>query len=115
MIPPAEELKSAYPQPVALPRELDKRFAGAYVVEPGDVLMVQPADLDSPVRLPGDQPILLDGTIQLGKYGRLHVAGRTIEEIEAVVKLQIAAQTKDAGPITVRVVTARLEGLLCSR
>ena len=105
LIPQAKQLRSAQVQPAALPRELDKRFAVAYVVEPGDVLLVQPADLDSPVRLPGDQPILPDGTIQLGKYGRLAVVGKTVEEVEAVVKQHIAATTKDAGPITVRVVT----------
>jgi protein involved in polysaccharide export with SLBB domain len=98
-------LKDAQTQAVALPRELDKRSAPAYVVEPGDVLLVQPADLDSPVRLPGDQPILPDGTIQLGKYGRLQVAGKTVEDIEPAVRELVSAQTKDAGPITVRVVT----------
>src|SRR5437870_2335033 len=82
-------LRAAQAEPVALPRELAKRFAPAFVVEPGDVLLVQTADLDSPVRLPGDQPILPDGTIQLGKYGRLVVGGKTVEEIEADVKRQV--------------------------
>jgi len=67
--------------------------------------LVQPADLDSPVRLPGDQPILPDGSIQLGRYGRLQVAGKTLEEIEALVKTHVEAVTKDAGAVTVRVVT----------
>jgi polysaccharide export outer membrane protein len=101
----AKELRAAYPQPLALPRELDKRVAPAFIVEPGDVLLVQPADLDSPVRLPGDQAVLPDGTIQLGRYGRVLVAGRTLEEIEGVVKEHLQAQAKDAGPITVRLVT----------
>src|SRR5271168_5029475 len=51
-----------------LPRELDLGVQPPYTVEPGDVLLVQPVGLDSPVRLPGDQPILLDGTINLGRY-----------------------------------------------
>jgi protein involved in polysaccharide export with SLBB domain len=101
----AKQLRAAYPQPLALPRELDKRVAPPFVVEPGDVLLVQPADLDSPVRLPGDQAVLPDGTIQLGRYGRVQVAGRTLEEIETVVKEHVQAQAKDAGPITVRLVT----------
>ena len=105
LIPQAKEMRDAQPQAVALPRELDKRFAPAFVVEPGDVLLVQTADLDSPVRLPGDQPILPDGTIQLGKYGRLVVAGKTVDEIEAEVKRLVSLQTKDAGAINVRVVT----------
>src|SRR4051794_2489001 len=100
----AKELAAAHPQPVELPRELDKRVHAPFVVEPGDVLLVQPVELDSPVRLPGDQPILPDGTIQLGKYGRLQVAGKTLDEVEATVKAQVATVTKDAGAITARLV-----------
>jgi protein involved in polysaccharide export with SLBB domain len=104
LIPQAKEMRAAQPEPAALPRELAKQPAPPYVVEPGDVLLVMSADLDSPVRLPGDQPILPDGTIQLGRYGRVYVAGKTLEEVEATVKQAVATQTKDAGPITVRVV-----------
>ncbi len=86
-------------------RELDKCVSGPYVVEPGDVLLTQPASLDSPVRLPGDQPVLPDGTIQLGRYGRMQVAGKTVETIEAEVNGLIKAQVADAGPIIVRLVT----------
>lgn len=101
----AKDLRRAYPDPVALPRELDKRLLPSYVVEPGDVLLIQTIDLDSPVRLPGDQPVLPDGTINLGKYGRPVVAGRTLEEIESLVRATVEAQTKDAGFISVRLVT----------
>src|SRR5262249_27262113 len=40
------------PIPPGLPRELDKEPLPRYTVEPGDVLLVQPANLDSPLRLP---------------------------------------------------------------
>jgi protein involved in polysaccharide export with SLBB domain len=93
------------PEAVAVPRELDKQILPPYVVEPGDVLVVHPADLDSPVRLPGDQPVLPDGTINLGRYGQLVVAGKTIEEIETLVRATVEAQTKEAGFIIVRVVS----------
>lgn len=101
----AKALRSAYLDPLPLPRELDKRNAMPYVVEPGDVLLVQPANLDSPVRLPGDQTVLPDGSIQLGRYGQLVAAGKTILQIEADARCQISAQEKDAGAITVRLVT----------
>jgi protein involved in polysaccharide export with SLBB domain len=101
----AKALRSAYPDPLPLPRELDKRVAPPFVVEPGDVLLVQPVNLDSPVRLPGDQTVLPDGTIQLGRYGQAMVAGKTIPQIENDIRAQIEAQQKDAGPITVRLVT----------
>jgi protein involved in polysaccharide export with SLBB domain len=105
LIPEAKSLRDAYPNPLALPRELDKRTAPPYVVEPGDVLLVHPANLDSPARLPGDQPVLPDGTINLGRYGHLMAAGKTVEQIEAEVGPWVEKITKDAGPIIVRLVT----------
>lgn len=78
-----------------LPRELNKTLLPAYVVEPGDTLLVIPARLDSPLRLPGDQPVLMDGTIDLGEYGRPVVAGKTLPQIEAEVRQIVAARVKD--------------------
>jgi polysaccharide biosynthesis/export protein len=100
----AKELRLANAPPIEIPRELEKHPLPPYTVEPGDVLLVQPADLDSPLRLPGDQPILPDGTINLGRYGLLQVAGKSVPEIESMVRGAVQAQTKDAGFITVRVV-----------
>src|SRR5581483_5132618 len=101
----AKALRGANAQPLAIPRELEKEALPSYTVEPGDVLLVQPIELDSPARLPGDQPILPDGTINLGKYGRLQVAGKTLPDIEATVNGLVRAQTKDAGFISVRLVS----------
>jgi len=86
-----------------VPRELEKEPLAAYTVEPGDVLLIQPVELDSPIRLPGDQPVMPDGTINLGKYGQHVVMGRTVLEIEAIVKNAI--QMPKAGAITVRIVS----------
>jgi protein involved in polysaccharide export with SLBB domain len=105
LIPAAKALRASYTEPLPLPRELDKRVAPPYTVEPGDVLLVQPASLDSPARLPGDQQVLPDGFLNLGRYGRLQVAGKTLDQIEAEVRPLVEAQTRDAGPITVRIVT----------
>jgi protein involved in polysaccharide export with SLBB domain len=92
------------PAPWPIPRELDKRPLPPYIVEPGDVLVIHSADLDSPIRLPGDQPVLPDGTINLGRYGHQQVAGKTVPEIEALVRAAVEAVTPDAGFIVVRVV-----------
>jgi protein involved in polysaccharide export with SLBB domain len=105
LLPVTKEMRRAAPDPLPLPRELDKQLAPDFVVEPGDVLLVQPADLDSPIRIPGDQPVLPDGTIHLGKFGRVVVVGLTIEQIEKVVREQIAKQLKDAGAVNVRLVS----------
>jgi protein involved in polysaccharide export with SLBB domain len=101
----ARNARSATPPPGDIARELDKRVAGPFVVEPGDVLLVQPVSLDSPVRLPGDQPVLLDGTIHLGKYGQYPAAGKTVAVIEAEITALIRRHEKDPGPITARLVT----------
>jgi len=92
---------------LALPRELNKHVTESYVVEPSDVLLVVAADLDSPVHMPGDQPVLPDGTINLGRYGRLVVAGKTVDEIEVMVRAAVQAHTQgqEVGPFTARVVT----------
>lgn len=100
----ARNMKNTVTEIPQVSRELDKGLTSSLTAEPGDVLLVQPADLDSPIRLPGDQPVLQDGTISLGKYGRLPVAGRTLDEIESMVKAQITSVVKDAGPITIRLV-----------
>jgi len=101
----AKSIRSVNSAPLSVPRELEKQPLPTYVVEPGDVLLVQPTDLDSPARMPGDQPVLPDGTINLGKYGHLLVAGKTVPEIEGMVKSAVAVQTKDAGFISVRLVS----------
>lgn len=107
----ARAVRDASAPPPGYPRELDKSPAEPYVVEPGDVLLVQPSNLDSPLRLPGDQPVLPDGTIQLGRFGRLPVAGKTLEVIEADVNALVKSREKEdekngnGGPILVRLVT----------
>ena len=92
--------------PAELPRELNKVWLTAYIVEPGDGLLVSPAELDSKVRISADQTVLPDGSIDLGKYGKLLVAGKTIEEIELEVTAAVRKKEKDedVGFIDVRLV-----------
>ena len=93
--------------PAPIPRELEERVLPPYTVEPGDTVIVQPADLDAPVQLPGDQVIMPDGTISLGRYGQVIVAGKTVRDMENLVRAVIKSQAKDKdpGPIVVRVVS----------
>jgi protein involved in polysaccharide export with SLBB domain len=96
LIPAAEQLRSAAGAPAPLPRELNKALLPAYVVEPGDTLLVIPARLDSPIRLPGDQTVMQDGTIDLGEFGRPVVAGKTLPAIQSEITSLIAAKEKAA-------------------
>src|SRR5262249_18057564 len=75
-------------------RELSKELLPTYVVEPGDTLLVQPVEFDSPVRFPPDQPVLLDGTIDLGVYGRPVAAGKTLAQIELEVQELVNAKER---------------------
>jgi protein involved in polysaccharide export with SLBB domain len=107
--------------PLDLPRELAKQPLPPFRVEPGDALLVLPTEQEGtgidkegaadknpppPIRIPSDQPILPDGSINLGRYGRLIVVGRTVEEIEAAIRSHIQAQIgRDPGFISVRIAT----------
>ncbi|HEY8504111.1 MAG TPA: polysaccharide biosynthesis/export family protein [Gemmataceae bacterium] len=91
---PAVRAVAQYGSPLPLPRELEKQVLHAYVVEPGDVLLVTVLEAEEPVVLPGDLPVILDGTIDLGGFGRPVVAGKTLPEIEALVREAIATKVK---------------------
>lgn len=104
----AKAIRDTAPIPAPVPRELQMALLPAHLVEPGDTLLVQPVELDAPIRLPPDQPVQPDGTIDLGQYGRPVVAGKTLPEVEGVVRDAIKAKTMgkekagDAVAITVR-------------
>lgn len=111
LLPDTKAIRNNSPPAPAVPRELAKELQPPYVVEPGDTLLVQPAEFDSPVRLPPDQVVFADGTIDLGVYGRPVVAGKTQDQIVGVVAAAINAVEakrgeKDAKPVevTVRVI-----------
>jgi len=82
--------------PSPLPRELNKSLHPPHVLEPGDSLVVDVTEFEVPVPLPvGDHRIQADGTIDLGKYGRPVVAGRTVTQVEADVRKLAEAKTKE--------------------
>jgi polysaccharide biosynthesis/export protein len=105
MLESARTVRDQTTIPADIPRELDKHVLPTYLVEPGDVLLLTVSDRDSAVRLPGDQAVLPDGTISLGQYGRPVVAGKSIEEIEAIACSLVKGKSGDAPTITVRLVS----------
>ena len=58
----------------------------SYTLEPGDSVLVETIRFDSPLRFPADQVIQPDGTIDLGKYGRIVVAGKHVEDVEICIQ-----------------------------
>lgn len=91
-----------------LQRELQKEPIEEYYIQPGDVLLLEVLDLEADIRLPADQTVMPDGTIDLGKYGRPVVAGMTVEQIEPVVLAAIQSVEADTeiGPINIRLLVA---------
>lgn len=98
-------LKSSYPNPIQWPRELAKNVTGPAVAEPGDVIAITAVDPASRIPFVGEQPILLDGTIDLSKYGRVVVGYKTLSEIEAIVNA--AAKSNGGKDVAVTVRFAR--------
>ena len=77
-----------------LPRENAKSVLPPHALEPGDSLLIEPVNLDRDLRLPADQVVLADGTVDLGPYGRVIVAGRDLEQAESLIEQQIAYQIR---------------------
>ncbi len=101
----AKMIRSTVPMPPPVPRELAMELQPPHVVVPGDTLLVQPVELDAPVRLPPDQPVQPDGTIDLGQYGRPVVAGMMLPQVEKVVTDLVRAKEKEDAPMTVRLLS----------
>jgi protein involved in polysaccharide export with SLBB domain len=104
LIPAAHDIAAAARPYGPIPRELQKQVLEAYYLQPGDILLLEVTDLEADIRLPVDQTIMPDGTIDLGEYGRIVVAGLTIEQVESLVLSTVQAIEKDqqVRPINVR-------------
>lgn len=99
------EVASPTPLATALNRELDKSVLPALYIGPGDTLVVESVSFDSPIRFPADQLVLADGTIDLGRYGRIVVAGMTLEDIEDAVLTRVEEiEGDEVEPINVRLI-----------
>jgi polysaccharide export outer membrane protein len=88
----AAETRQSVGHPQDVPTELAKVTLPAHRVEAGDVLVIEPNDFNSPVRLSSDQTVQQDGTIELGSYGRLQVAGLAAAEIQNQVENLVLQQ-----------------------
>lgn len=71
---------------VAIGRELRMKSHPMYVVEPPDVLYIEATMLLPERPVMGERLVRQDGTISLGYYGQIHVAGLTLFEIEEKIR-----------------------------
>src|SRR5690606_17283145 len=98
------EVVDASPRAAALPRELARTVLPGHFLQPGDVVVVEPVRLDSDVRLPADQRVMADGTVDLGGYGRVIIAGLTLEDAERLIEQRIVDAGGDRAQINVRLI-----------
>lgn len=84
---------SRIPQGIA--RENAKVALPSHVLQPGDAVLVEPVNLERDLRLPADQTVMSDGSLDLGPYGRVIVAGREIEQAEMLIEQQIVSQIRE--------------------
>lgn len=77
------------------PRELRMRSHPQYVVEPPDELYIEALQVLPQRPLLGIRLVRQDGTISLGYYGQIHVAGLTILEIENKLRAHLSNYVED--------------------
>jgi protein involved in polysaccharide export with SLBB domain len=88
-------------RPVGVSRELDKQVLQTHYLEPGDELLIESNDIESLVRIPADQQVSADGSVDLGEYGRVKVASLTLEQAEELI--QSAMRKDDQQPTSINV------------
>ncbi len=78
-----------------IPRELSKALISDYVIEPPDILLVEaiPSLPDQPVQ--GEHLVRPDGTINLGTYGSVRVAGMTLDQARAAIHDKLSQYIKN--------------------
>jgi polysaccharide export outer membrane protein len=78
-----------------IPREFNKVSMPEYVVEPPDLLLVEVLEALPGRPISGERLVRPDGTISLGFYGDVYVAGLTITEIKEKIVLHLRKQIRD--------------------
>jgi polysaccharide export outer membrane protein len=78
-----------------VPRELNKTALPPYTVEPPDLLIVEVVDALPGRPITGERLVRPDGTISLGFYGDVFVAGLTLPEIKEKIVLHLREHLSD--------------------
>ncbi|TWU04748.1 polysaccharide biosynthesis/export family protein [Stieleria varia] len=90
----AEDVLNASRVPHSIARENAKTVLAPHTLQPGDAVLIEPLSYEQDLRLPADQTVMADGTIDLGPYGRVVVAGRDLEQAESLIEHQITSQMR---------------------
>ncbi|QDT09740.1 polysaccharide biosynthesis/export family protein [Planctomycetes bacterium K23_9] len=103
----SEQVLERSPREANLPKELSKGVLPVHYLEPGDVLLIEPIDFESNIRIPADQHVLADGSVDLGGFGRAVIAGLTLEAAEQLIEQTIVHSGAKETQINIRL----LEGV----
>ncbi|MEO1526687.1 MAG: polysaccharide biosynthesis/export family protein [Planctomycetota bacterium] len=89
-----------------VPRELSRQVPLDYTLQPGDQVFVEWIGEGGEVRLPPDQEVMADGSLDLEKFGRVLVAGLTLEQAEDLIQQSLHRQEIEKPLVNVRLVRA---------
>ncbi len=96
---------AASPSRPLVARELAQEVLSAHYLQPGDQLLIEVTGGDSAIRLPADQQIAADGSLDLGEFGRVIVTSQTLEQAEQLIQQTIAIAPESAEVVNVRLIT----------
>lgn len=82
----AEAVVASSPASSPLPRERNKSVVATHYLQPGDVLLIEPVKSGDDIRIPADQTVLVDGSVDMGIFGRVVLAGLSIEGAELLIE-----------------------------
>jgi len=99
-----EAVLAASPTMAPAPRELAMEVLPVYYLQPGDELLIELIDGATEIRLPADQQVAADGSLDLGESGRVVVAARTLEQAEQLIQQTIEAAADADGAVNVRLI-----------
>jgi protein involved in polysaccharide export with SLBB domain len=92
------------PKRFEVPRELSKQVRQEHRLQPGDELLIEVVSEDSDIRLPVDQQVMADGSLDLAQFGRLVVASLSLEQAEALIQDRIAEEGEKPAKVNVRLI-----------
>jgi hypothetical protein len=84
---------------------IDESKRNAYIIAPPDTLHIEASGWSKAIneKLHGDHLVCPDGTIGLGAFGRVSVAGLTTKQVETALVKHLALDTPTTGPLRVTV------------
>jgi polysaccharide export outer membrane protein len=97
LIPVSHMVSKKGPMPgiPGVPREFEKQSLPTYIIEPPDQLIIQSPDGIKDQPIAGVHLVRPDGTVNLGIYGDVYLAGLTLDMARAAITAQVKRRVAD--------------------